>query len=219
MSFDLDHNDQDFQVAMDIHRRQILEEQMRKFEGDVAAIFTAFGLDLNSPATERTPQRFLQALFDATEGYDGDPKLLKVFDTECRGGPDCRLSQVIEGPIPFYALCEHHALPFFGNAYLGYIAHEHIVGISKLTRLVRLFAKRFAVQERLGEQIVNTLDMMLQPHGVAVYLEAHHLCVAMRGVRETSPLTRTMFWRGEYDKNASLRSEFLLACGVDKNRL
>src|SRR5438034_7438515 len=170
MSFDLDHNDQDFQVAMDIHRRQILEEQMRKFEGDVAAIFTAFGLDLNSPATERTPQRFLQALFDATEGYDGDPKLLTVFDTECRGGPDCRLTQLIEGPIPFYALCEHHALPFFGNAYLGYIAHEHIVGISKLTRLVRLFAKRFAVHERSGEQIVNTRDMMLQPHGVAVHL-------------------------------------------------
>ena len=96
MSFDLDSDDQDFQVAMDIHRRQISQEQMRKFEEDVAAIFTAFGLDLNSPATKRTPQRFLQALFDATEGYDGDPKLLTVFATECRGGPDCRLSQVIE---------------------------------------------------------------------------------------------------------------------------
>jgi GTP cyclohydrolase I len=204
---------------MELHQRSISREQMQKFAGYMAEIFEAFGLNLNTPGTEETPQRFVEALFDATEGYDGDPKLLKVFDTECRGGPDCRLSQVIEGPIPFYALCEHHALPFFGNAYLGYIAHEHIVGISKLTRLVRLFAKRFAVQERLGEQIVTTLDMMLQPHGVAVYLEAHHLCVAMRGVRETSPLTRTMFWRGEYDKNASLRSEFLLACGVDKNRI
>jgi len=204
---------------MELHQRSVSEEQMQKFAGYMAEIFEAFGLNLNTPGTEETPQRFVEALFDATEGYDGDPKLLKVFDTECRGEPDCRLSQVIEGPIPFYALCEHHALPFFGNAYVGYIAHEHIVGISKLTRLVRLFAKRFAVQERMGEQIVNTLDTMLQPHGVAVYLEAHHLCVAMRGVRETSPLTRTTFWRGEYDKNASLRSEFLQACGVGKNRL
>ncbi len=204
---------------MELHQRSVSREQMQKFAGYMAEIFEAFGLDLNTPGTEETPQRFVEALFEATEGYDGDPKLLKVFDTECRGEPDCRLSQVIEGPIPFYALCEHHVLPFFGNAYVGYIAHEHIVGISKLTRLVRLFAKRFAVQERMGEQIVNTLDTMLQPHGVAVYLEAHHLCVAMRGVRETSPLTRTTFWRGEYDKNASLRSEFLQACGVGKNRL
>ena len=214
-----DNIDQNIRRAMELHQRSVSREQMQKFAGYMAEIFEAFGLDLNTPGTEETPQRFVEALFEATEGYDGDPKLLKVFDTECRGEPDCRLSQVIEGPIPFYALCEHHVLPFFGNAYVGYIAHEHIVGISKLTRLVRLFAKRFAVQERMGEQIVNTLDTMLQPHGVAVYLEAHHLCVAMRGVRETSPLTRTTFWRGEYDKNASLRSEFLQACGVGKNRL
>lgn len=212
-----DDIDQNIRRAMELHQRSVSEEQMQKFAGYMAEIFEAFGLKLNTPGTEETPQRFVEALFEATEGYDGDPKLLKVFDTECRGDPDCRLSQVIEGPIPFYALCEHHVLPFFGNAYVGYIAHEHIVGISKLTRLVRLFAKRFAVQERMGEQIVNTLDTMLQPHGVAVYLEAHHLCVAMRGVRETSPLTRTTFWRGEYDKNASLRSEFLQACGVGKN--
>ena len=214
MSFDLDRDDQDFQVAMDIHRRQISQEQMRKFEGDVAAIFTAFGLDLNSPATERTPQRFLRALFDATEGYDGDPKLLTVFDTECRGGPDCRLSQVIEGPIQFFGLCEHHAFPFYGHAYVGYIAHEHIIGISKLTRLVRLFAKRFTVQERIGQQIADTLDAMLEPHGIAVYLEAHHLCTQMRGVRETAPLTRTTFWRGEYESNTALRAEFFSASGA-----
>jgi GTP cyclohydrolase I len=155
-------------------------------------------------------------MFEATEGYDGDPKLIKVFDTECRGGSDCRLSQVIEGPIPFFALCEHHALPFHGHAYVAYIAHEHIIGISKLTRLVRLFAKRFTVQERLGQQIADTLEAILQPHGVAVYLEADHLCVEMRGVRDTSTVTRTSFWRGEYDRNASLRVEFLLACGADQ---
>jgi GTP cyclohydrolase I len=216
MSFILDSDERDFQAAIELHRRHISDEQMRKFEGYVAEIFSAFGLDLNTPATRETPQRFVRALFDATEGYDGDPKLLKVFGTECRGGPDCRLSQVIEGPIQFFALCEHHAFPFFGSAYVGYIAHENIIGISKLTRLVRLFAKRFSVQERIGQQIADALEAMLQPHGVAVYLEAHHLCVEMRGVREMAPMTRTTVWRGEYDGNPQLRAEFFTACGLQR---
>ena len=152
MSFDRDLDDQDVHAVMHLHRRSISQEQMRKFESDVAAIFEAFGLDLHTPATERTPQRFLQAMFD--------------------------------------------------------------IGISKLTRLVRLFAKRFAVQERIGQQIADTLEAMLAPHGVAVYLEAHHLCTQMRGVREVAPLTRTTFWRGEYESNAALRTEFFDVCGV-----
>jgi GTP cyclohydrolase I len=216
MSIDLDLNDRDVLAAMELRRRHLSDEQLQRFEDYVAEIFGAFGLDLDTPATRETPRRFIGALYDSTAGYDGDPKLLTIFDTECRGGSDCRLSQVIEGPIQFYALCEHHALPFFGQAYVGYIAHEHIIGISKLTRLVRLFAQRFAVQERLGRQIVDSLEAMLQPHGVAVYLEAHHLCMQMRGVREVSPLTRTTFWRGEYDRNPALRSEFLSICGVSR---
>ena len=214
MSFDLDPDDQHFLDAMHLHRRHLSEEQLRRYEGYMAEIFTAFGLDLDTPATRDTPQRFLRAMFDSTEGYEGDPKLLKVFETECRGGPDCRLSQVVEGPIHFFALCEHHALPFHGHAYVGYIAHEHIIGISKLTRLVRLFAKRFTLQERIGQQIADTLDAMLEPHGVAVYLEAHHLCTEMRGVRAIAPLTRTTFWRGAYDTNPDLRAEFFTVCGV-----
>jgi GTP cyclohydrolase I len=214
MSFDLDPDDQHFLDAMHLHRRHLSEEQLRRYEGYMAEIFTAFGLDLDTPATRETPQRFLRAMFDSTEGYEGDPKLLKVFETECRGGPDCRLSQVVEGPIHFFALCEHHALPFHGHAYVGYIAHEHIIGISKLTRLVRLFAKRFTLQERIGQQIADTLDAMLEPHGVAVYLEAHHLCTEMRGVRAIAPLTRTTFWRGAYDTNPDLRAEFFTVCGV-----
>ena len=216
MSFDLDHIGSDTHPAMQHDRRHISDEQWRAFEGYVSEIFTAFGLDLNTPATTETPRRFLRAMFDATAGYEGDPKLLTVFETECRGGPDCRLSQVIEGPIRFFALCEHHALPFYGHAYVGYIAHEHIIGISKLTRLVRVFAQRFAVQERIGQQIADSLDAMLEPHGVAVYLEAHHLCTQMRGVREVSPLTRTTFWRGEFEQNAALRAEFLTVCGVSR---
>jgi len=216
MSVDLDLNDRDVLAALELRPRDLSDEQLQRFEGYVAEIFTAFGLDLDMPATRETPRRFIRALYDSTAGYDGDPKLLTVFETECRGGSDCRLSQVIEGPIQFFALCEHHALPFYGHAYVGYIAHEHIIGISKLTRLVRLFAQRFAVQERIGQQIADSMEAMLQPHGVAVYLEAHHLCTQMRGVREVSPLTRTTFWRGEYDDNPALRSEFLSICGVSR---
>ena len=147
MSFDRELDDEDVHAVIHLHRRSISEEQMRKFESDVAAIFEAFGLDLHTPATERTPQRFLQALFD--------------------------------------------------------------IGISKLTRLVRLFAKRFTVQERIGQQIADTLEAMLAPHGVAVYLEATHLCTQMRGVRESESTTRTTFWRGNYESNPQLREEFL----------
>ena len=212
-----DPEDVEYQTAMKLQARQISDEQFHKFEGYAAEIFSAFGLDLNTAATKDTPRRFIKALYDSTEGYDGDPKLLRVFDTECRGEPDCHLSQVIEGPIPFFALCEHHALPFYGMAYVGYIAHENIVGISKLTRLVRLFAKRFSVQERIGQQIADTLETMLHPHGVAVYLEAHHLCMEMRGVREISPITRTTVWRGHYAEDPTLRSEFFTACGLQRN--
>lgn len=212
-----DTDDLDFQTAMKLQMRHISEEQFLRFEGYAAEIFTAYGMDMNTPATKDTPRRFIKALFDATEGYDGDPKLLRVFRTECRGEPDCRISQVIEGPINFFALCEHHALPFYGKAYVGYIAHENIIGLSKLTRLVRLFSKRFSVQERIGQQIADTLETMLHPHGVAVFLEAHHLCMEMRGVRETAPMTRTTVWRGYYASDQALRSEFFTACGLQRN--
>jgi GTP cyclohydrolase I len=209
-----DHDE--FDQAMHLRRRQVSDEQLLRFESYMAEIFAAAGLDLNTPATVDTPRRYIRALFDATEGYEGDPKLLKIFQTECRGGPDCRLSQVIEGPIQFYSFCEHHALPFYGRAYVGYIAHEHIIGLSKLTRLVRIFAKRFTVQERIGQHIADALQTMLEPHGVAVSLEGHHLCMEMRGVRESSPLTRTTYWRGNYDGDAALRSEFFVACGLHR---
>jgi GTP cyclohydrolase I len=202
--------------ALTVQQRVISPEQIRRFEGYMAEIFTAFGMDLNTSATIDTPRRYIAALRDVTDGYDGDPKVLKVFPTECRGGPDCRLSQVIEGPIRFFSLCEHHVLPFYGVAYVGYIGHETIIGISKLTRLVRMYAKRFSVQERIGQQVADALVSMLQPHGVAVYLEAHHLCTQMRGVEATAPKTRTTFWRGEYDSNPALRAEFFVACGLER---
>jgi len=216
MSSDHEHETPEYASNMGANRRHVSADRMRQFESYVAEILSAFGMDPDTPATRDTPRRFLKAMFDSTDGYEGDPKLITVFDTECRGGPDCRLSQVVEGPIQFFSLCEHHALPFYGRAYVGYIAHEQIIGLSKLTRLVRLFAKRFTVQERIGQQIADSLDAMLHPHGVAVYLDAHHLCTQMRGVRETAPLTRTTFWRGNYESDPSLRTEFYVACGLHR---
>ena len=194
--------------------RRISAERWRRFEGYVAEIFEALGMDLGTPGTAGTPSRFLRALLEATDGYEGDPRLVTAFPTECRGGPDCRISQVVEGPIPFQALCEHHAFPFFGRAWVGYIAHERILGISKLTRLVRLFARRFTLQERLGQQIADALEGILEAHGIAVYLDGVHLCVRARGVRETESRTRTTFWRGAYERDPALRAEFLGMCGT-----
>ena len=101
MLVDRDVVDLSLHRVMELHHRAVSREQLHRFEGYLAEIFAACGLNLNTPATEETPRRFLQALFEATEGYDGEPKLRKVFDTECRGNPDCRLGQVIEGPSPF----------------------------------------------------------------------------------------------------------------------
>jgi len=196
-------------TAESLAPRQVTPAQWDRFEACMGEILTAFGLDLDTAGTRDTPRRFLAALFDATAGYEGDPKLLTAFPTECHGGPDCRLSQVIEGPISFYALCEHHALPFHGVAHVAYVAHEQIIGISKLTRLVRLYARRFTVQERIGQQIADTLVELLAPHGAAVRLEAAHLCTQMRGVREEHSSTVTSFWRGTYEDEPELRREFL----------
>ena len=178
-------------------------------ENNAAEILAAFGLDLDTPGTRDTPRRFLRALFDATAGYDGDPKLRTLFPTERPDGVEGRHAQIVEGPIGFYALCEHHALPFHGRAYVSYVAGDEILGISKLTRLVRLYARRFTVQERLAEEIADGLQELAGPRGVAVRLEAAHMCTAMRGVEEDGSLTVTTVWRGLFDEEQSLRAEFL----------
>jgi len=209
-----DLEEPDVDAAMHLRPRQFSLEQVNRFESYIAEMLTAIGMDLDSPATVDTPRRFLRALIDATDGYERDPKLLRVFETECRGGPDCRTSQVIEGPVHLFSMCEHHALPFFGHAYVGYIAHEHIIGISKLTRLVRMYAARFSVQERIGHEVVTALESILGAHGVAVYLQATHLCTQMRGVRDTESGTRTTFWRGNYEHEPELRAEFMRLCAA-----
>ena len=193
--------------------RQIDPEDRRRYQGYLEEIFTALGLDPDTPGTRETPERFLRAMLDATAGYEGDPKLLTAFPAEGRGGPDSLVSQVTEGPISFHCLCEHHALPFFGHAHVAYVPRDEIIGISKLTRLVQLYARRFTVQERLGEQIADTLVELIDPHGVAVRLEAAHLCTQMRGVREENSRTVTTFWRGSYTTDPDLRRDFLQLVG------
>ncbi len=202
----LEENGNDWQR---VRPREIHPEHLARLEEHAREIFETLGMDLSSPGTARTPRRFIKALIDATEGYEGDPNLITAFPTECRGGPHCHISQVIEGPVPFYSLCEHHSFPFFGHAFVGYIAHEHIIGISKLTRMVRLFSRRFTVQERMGQEIADLLVRVLQPHGVAVYLVATHLCTQMRGVPEHESKTWTTFWPGNYEQDPQLRAEFL----------
>ncbi|HEY2072207.1 MAG TPA: GTP cyclohydrolase I [Gaiellaceae bacterium] len=187
--------------------RRLSDADWQQLERNAAEILAAFGMDLDTPGTRETPARFLRALYDATAGYDGDPKLLTSFPAEHRGE---QRGLIVEGPIGFHALCEHHALPFHGSAYVSYVAGNEIIGISKLTRIVRLYARRFTVQERMGEQIADALVELIEPRGVAVHLEAAHLCTQMRGVEEDGSRTVTTFWRGAFADDADLRREFLL---------
>jgi GTP cyclohydrolase I len=189
--------------------RHIAPAELDRFEQHLAEILAGLGMDLGTLGTRDTPRRFLQALVDATAGYDGDAKLRTAFPAERPDGVAGTHSQVVEGPISFFSLCEHHALPFHGVAHVAYVPGGEILGISKLTRLVRLYARRFTVQERLGEQIADGLVDLVAPQGVAVHLEASHLCTQMRGVSEESSRTVTTFWRGGYDNDADLRREFL----------
>jgi GTP cyclohydrolase I len=189
--------------------REIAPEDWARYRAHMAEILDALGLPLGTPGTRDTPERFLRALFEATSGYDGDPKLVTTFPTESRTADEQPFAQIVEGPIAFSALCEHHALPFTGVAHVGYIADDQIIGISKLTRLVRVYARRFTVQERLAEEIADGLRELAGARGVAVRLEAAHMCTAMRGVEEDGSVTVTTVWRGLYDEDVSLRSEFL----------
>ncbi len=197
-------------------RPPLSAEERAHFEGALAELLGRLGLDMAKPDTQATPRRMLSALVDATSGYDGDPKLITAFGAECHGGASCEVAQIVEGPIPFYALCEHHAFPFFGRAWLGYVAHDQILGISKLTRLVRVLTRRFGVQEGLTHQIADELAAITGAHGVAVYLEAEHLCMRMRGVRDDTSVTRTTAYRGVYGVDPALRAEFRSIGGIGR---
>lgn len=194
-------------------REQLTPEERKRFESYVAEIFSRLGMDLTQIGTRNTPTRWLTALWDMTEGYDGDPKLGAAFPVECPTCPEAEKTHVTEGPILFTGLCEHHVLPIHGHAWVGYLAATELIGISKLTRIVRLYAKRFTSQERIAHQVADELTKEIRPRGVAVYIEAEHFCTQARGVREFSSRTSTFVMTGEYHTNPLLHDEFRTMIG------
>ena len=165
------------------------------------------------PAREgllETPNRFLKAWREYTRGYLEKPEdVLKSFED----GAERVDEMVIVRDIPVYSLCEHHLAPFFGKAYVGYIPDQRILGLSKISRLVEVFARRLQVQERLTNQIADALDTHLQPLGVAVVIECRHMCMESRGVRHTGTATVTSALRGIIKKDPDSRREFLSLIG------
>lgn len=165
------------------------------------------------PAREgllETPSRFLKAWREYTRGYLVKPEdVLKSFED----GAERVDEMVIVRDIPVYSLCEHHLAPFFGKAYVGYIPDQRILGLSKISRLVEVFARRLQVQERLTNQIADALDTHLQPLGVAVVIECRHMCMESRGVRHTGTATVTSALRGIIKKDPDSRREFLSLIG------
>ncbi|MBU1017695.1 GTP cyclohydrolase I FolE [Patescibacteria group bacterium] len=151
-----------------------------------------------------TPERVAKSYKKLFGGYHEDPKkLIKVFDNE---GYD---EMIIAKDIDFYSTCEHHMLPFFGKAYIGYIPGDKIIGLSKLPRLVEIFSRRLQNQERLTKQIADTLSDMLRPRGVGVVMVAEHLCMKARGVEKQNCTISTSSFIGLFKKNINTRSEFL----------
>lgn len=186
--------------------------QRARFEGYLTEMLAALGLDLDTDGTRDTPARLLAAWIDSTSGYVPDPKLVTTFPLEGDASQEGGHAQVIEGPIAFSALCEHHALPFLGRAWIGYVPRDRVIGLSKLTRLAHQFSRRFTMQERMGREVAVALEAIVSPRGVAVRIEAEHLCTRMRGVREASAVTSSIVWRGDYARSAALRTEFLALC-------
>ncbi|MFH0799698.1 MAG: GTP cyclohydrolase I FolE [Pseudomonadota bacterium] len=171
----------------------------------IRKLLEKLGEDPDREGLLRTPERVKESLAFLTEGYKQDPR--KLIENSVYS--DKHEEMVLIKDIPIYSLCEHHLLPFFGHAHVGYIPNDKIVGISKIARMVDLFARRLQVQERLTNQIADTLMECLKPKGVGVVIEAEHLCMQMRGVqkRGTSVITSSML--GAFRKRPETRAEFM----------
>jgi GTP cyclohydrolase I len=171
-------------------------------------IIKDLGEDANRDGLLKTPERAAKAMQFLTQGYHQDPvEILKgaMFKESYN-------EMVIVKDIELYSLCEHHILPFFGKAHIAYIPNGQIVGLSKLPRVVDVFARRLQVQERLTEQILDCINDTLKPQGVAVVIEASHMCMMMRGVQKQNSLTTTSGFRGQFEK-IETRNEFLKLIG------
>lgn len=175
-----------------------LEELSRK-------MLVALGEDPEREGLEATPRRVARALLDLTEGYGVDVQALVRGALYEHRGED----PVTVRDIPFYSLCEHHLLPMFGRCHIGYVPSGRVIGLSKLPRLVDAFAHRLQLQERMTREIAEAVEDLTAAKGVAVVMEARHLCVEMRGVEKSASETVTSCVLGAYRTDAQLRAEFM----------
>ena len=174
-------------------------------EGLVESLLKELGEDPGRAGLQRTPQRMAGSLRFFTEGYTIDPAKAvngALFDVNYD-------EMVLVRDIDFYSLCEHHLIPFFGKVHVGYVPNGKVLGLSKIPRIVEIFARRLQVQERFTTQIALTLEEVLGPRGVGVVVEATHLCMAMRGVEKQNSFTMTSSLRGEFSEDPKTRSEFM----------
>ena len=184
------------------------EEEMERpgdLEATVRRLLEQLGEDPDRSGLEDTPKRVAKALSFLTKGYDQD------IDDLLNGAlfPIEYDEMVIVKDIDFFSLCEHHLLPFFGKCHVGYIPRKHVVGLSKVPRIVDAFSRRLQVQERLTVQIARTLQNKLNPHGVGVVMEARHLCMSMRGVEKQNTIAVTSEMQGVFRQQQQTRDEFL----------
>jgi GTP cyclohydrolase I len=180
------------------------EETLKLVSSKYSEIIQALGEDITRNGLEKTPERVAKAMHFLTQGYNMDAgEILRgaLFDEDHN-------QMVIVKDIELYSLCEHHMLPFYGRAHIAYIPNGKIVGLSKLARVVDVFARRLQVQERLTIQVRDALQDALNPLGVAVVIEAKHLCMMMRGVSKQNSVTTTSAFTGEFEKQ-STRNEFI----------
>ena len=176
-----------------------------KLEKGVRLMLEGMGVEFNRPGLKQTPGRVARMYEEILEGPNVNPaEVIKVLSGECYD------EIILVRDIPFYSLCEHHLLPFHGQAHVAYIPRENrITGISKLSRVVELFARRLQVQERMTSDIAEALVESLQPKGVMVIVEAEHLCMTMRGVQKPGSITVTSVVRGIFREQAATRAETL----------
>lgn len=182
----------------------IPEEAIKKMMDSFKTVLEEVGEDANREGLIKTPERASRAMAYLTQGYEQDgAEVLRsaMFEEDYN-------EMVVVKDIEIFSLCEHHLLPFFGKAHLAYIPNGHIVGLSKVPRLVDVFARRLQVQERLTEEIVNCFQETLAPLGVAMVIEARHMCMIMRGVQKQNSSTATFAFSGVFKEEAK-RKEFL----------
>jgi len=201
-----EHHDRDQRSEDRLYRKEEYFEpaSLNKLQNHYKGIIELIGEDTDREGLLKTPERAAKAMQFITQGYRLDPE--KILNSALFN--ESHSEMVLVKDIELYSLCEHHMLPFFGRAHVAYIPNGKIVGLSKIPRVVDVFARRLQVQERLTCQIMQTLDKVLNPLGVAVVIEAQHLCMMMRGAEKQNSITTTSAFTGEF-KNHSTRSEFI----------